>query len=66
MLLIDNEDLAGKLAARTRSTSVLDRLDVNREDFDYIVDQLLGADSKPRHYKIDIADIATFLQQIDA
>jgi hypothetical protein len=54
------------LAERTRATAVADRIDVNREDFDFIVDQLLGADGKTRRYKVDVADIATFLQQIDA
>lgn len=61
---IDQEDLPGALARLTQTTAVADRLDPNREEYDYVTDQLLGAASAtPRRVKVDIADVETFIKQ---
>lgn len=66
MRLIDNEDIGAVLATMTRSSAVVDRRNnLNREDFDYIADQLLGASTMTRKEKIDIADLSTVIQDIN-
>lgn len=65
--MIDNEDYAGILARMTQSSAVADRdVNINREDFDHVADQLLGGETLTRRTKIDIADLATVIQEVDA